>query len=403
MKNRVIFVDDQPNVLHGLKRLLYSHRDEWEMTFVESGEAALATLRERPHDVIVTDMKMPGMNGMELLAAVCQDHPHMVRIILSGQSDLEHLERSFGLFHQYLSKPCDADVLKARVARACALRSRLADDSLRQLVAQVDSLPSAPRLYAQVVAELQSKETSLQRVAELIAGDVAMTTKVLQLVNSTFFGVARRVETASQAVTYLGLDLLRTLVFTVDVFCPFEPRAVRGYSIDQFTAHSQAVSQVAGFIASQLTGERRVVSEARLAGTMHDVGQLVMAASHPENFQAALDKSLDERLALYKAEQILYGHDHAAMGAHLLAMWGLADDVVEAVACHHEPAQIAGVDAVVVTAVHAANALVNRSTGSPFAVSEEIDRGYLERCGVIDRLPAWEAYAHSVVCQEIAS
>src|SRR5256885_11774657 len=125
---RILFVDDEPKVTEGLHRMLRSMRREWEMTFATSGAEALEKLSAKPFDVVVSDMRMPGMDGCQLLTEVMRRHPQVVRIILSGYSDKETIMRSIGLAHHYLSKPCDAETLKETIRRACDLRDQLEEE-----------------------------------------------------------------------------------------------------------------------------------------------------------------------------------------------------------------------------------------------------------------------------------
>jgi CheY-like chemotaxis protein len=203
---RILFVDDEPKVLAWLERMLRSMRHEWEMEFAKSGPEALEALAARPFDVVVSDMRMPGMNGTQLLAEVMQRHPQVVRIILSGNADHETGMKSVGPAHQFLTKPCDVEVVKTTVGRACALRDLLADERLRLLVSQMQSLPSLPSLYEELVRELQLPNASLKRVGEIISKDVGMTAKILQMVNSAFFGLRREVSSIGRALTLLGLE-----------------------------------------------------------------------------------------------------------------------------------------------------------------------------------------------------
>jgi CheY-like chemotaxis protein len=141
---RLLFADDESKLLDGLKRSLRPMRDEWDMTFVTSGAEALKALEQAPFDVVISDMRMPGMDGAQLLKEVQQRYPQTVRIVLSGQSDQDsiHLQqknglpiiRSIGSTHLYLAKPYESEQLKAAVMRACASRELLGSDSLRQLV-----------------------------------------------------------------------------------------------------------------------------------------------------------------------------------------------------------------------------------------------------------------------------
>ncbi len=143
MKN-LLFVDDEPRVLQGLQRQLHGMRHEWDMHFVENGAAALEYMAREPVEVIVSDMLMPGMDGAQLLGEVLLRHPHTVRLVLSGHADREAVLRLIGPAHQYLSKPCNAEELRAAIARALALRDLLANDQLKQLASKVKSLLSTP-------------------------------------------------------------------------------------------------------------------------------------------------------------------------------------------------------------------------------------------------------------------
>ena len=129
---RVIFVDDEPRVLEGLKRMLRPKRNEWQMTFVGSAQAALDALKAEPCEVVVTDMRMPGMNGAELLEVVQREYPDTIRLILSGQAETESVMKALGVSHQFLSKPCDAEILQGTISRAFALRDLAGSEPSRR-------------------------------------------------------------------------------------------------------------------------------------------------------------------------------------------------------------------------------------------------------------------------------
>ena len=122
---KILFVDDEPNVLQGLQRMLHSMRQEWALTFVGSGEEALEALSNDSFDVIVSDIRMPQMDGIALLNEVKNRYPNVMRIILSGQSKQEHILPSVGLAHRYLSKPSSCDEIKDTIARVSGLRDLL--------------------------------------------------------------------------------------------------------------------------------------------------------------------------------------------------------------------------------------------------------------------------------------
>ena len=215
---RILFVDDDPAVLEGIRRALRLFRREWKLVFATDSSSALAQAEEGAFDVVVADLRMPGMDGVRLLAAFKARWPETVRIALSGFLDRRASAQLTGIVHQYLAKPCDPALLLSVVRRATQLRDRLTDESLLRLVSGISRLPSMPALYTEVMQLVQDADSTVADIASVVARDPAMTAKVLQLVNSSFFGLRRRVTDPVQAVKLIGLDNLASLVLGVGLF-----------------------------------------------------------------------------------------------------------------------------------------------------------------------------------------
>jgi HD-like signal output (HDOD) protein/ActR/RegA family two-component response regulator len=397
---RILFVDDEPKVLDGLKRMLHGMRREWEMAFANSGREALEMLRSRPFDVLISDMRMPGMDGYQLLDKVRQLHPQVVRIILSGYSDREIILRSVRSAHQFLAKPCEAEVLKATVARACALRDLLKDGSLIELISGIDSLPSLPALYAKVVDELNSPQASIQKIAEIISSDVGMTAKILQLANSAFFGLSQHVNSPLRAVTILGLDTVKALIMTVQIFSQFDRSTPAGFSIADLWTHSMRSGVLAKTIAKSQGQERIAVEDAFMGGLLHDVGKLVLIANLSERYREAMALGAEPQRQLWEAEQEVFGTSHAQVGAYLMGLWGLPDRIVEAIAFHHCPTECLEQSFSTLTAVHVADALDHDlSAGGEQETTGHLNREYLASLHLTDRLSAWVAACEPIVRQ----
>jgi len=403
MKTRILFVDDQPEILAGLRRMLRGFRDEWQMEFVDGPELALAMMEQCRYEVVVSDMFMPGMNGTEFLSAVMRRYPETVRIILSGQADQQSIFRAVTPAHQFLSKPCDPEILKATVARACSLRSKLSQESLIRVVSQVTSLPSLPHVYNELLQELQSEDASVKRVADLISRDVGMSAKLMQLVNSSFFGTPRRVESPSHATAMLGLKVLKPLILSAGIFSQFDACGLHGYSLDTLMDHSLMVSHLAHQFAWRHGDDKVLAEDSLVAGLLHDVGQLILAANLKTQYRDTLALARDQQLALYEAEVERLGASHADVGAYLLGLWGLPDPIVEAVAYHHCPLRCPAGSVSPLTFVHVANVLANESLPSAgITLSLTIDEEYLDRLGVADQLSKWRSLSHeyySARCQ----
>ncbi len=387
---RVLFVDDETKILAGLQRMLRPLRHEWEMTFCESGEQALAYLTQQPCDVLVADMRMQGMNGAQLLNEVRKQHPHVVRIILSGYADYDLIFKSVGLAHQFLAKPCEAETLKLTVNRACALRDLLTDEALQLLVAQMQTLPSLPALYDELIAELQAPNASIQKIGAIITRDPGMTAKILQMVNSAFFGLRRQITNPAEAASLLGLDTVVTLVLTIQIFSQYSLAGLRGFSPDELYAHSLRVALLAQQIAHAQGADQQMLNDAFTAGILHDVGHLVLAVNQPQCYGQLLDLVRAGELPFDVCERQVFGASHAEIGAYLLGLWGLPNSIVETVAFHHHPdlCQAAGFTAM--SAVHIANALEHElPTNCEQSRSAPLDVDYLTRLGIQERLPVW--------------
>jgi YesN/AraC family two-component response regulator len=194
MPRSILFVDDEPMVLSGLKRSLHGMRREWEMEFVAGGQEALRAMGERPFDIVVTDMQMPVMDGATLLQEIKRLYPQCLRFVLSGQADLASILKTVNPAHQFLAKPCEAAELQKRLTRALAVRNLLQNEELRGLVSKLDSLPTLPALYTELVKELDKSEPSIPRIGQLVTEDMGLTAKVLQLVNWTTRPYLQRIE-----------------------------------------------------------------------------------------------------------------------------------------------------------------------------------------------------------------
>lgn len=391
MKKRILFVDDEPNILQGLKRMLRQQRHEWDMAFAEGGVQALELLAEQPYDAVVTDMRMPGMDGAQLLNEVKSRYPDIVRFVLSGHSGQELVMRSVGPSHQYMAKPCEPELLKSSLAGAFALRKLLASGDLRAIITNMTSLPSLPGIYAEVVEELQSEEVSLNSVGKLIEQDPGMTSKVLQLVNSAYFGIGRDVTSPAEAANFLGLDVLKSLVLAEGVFSQFDPEVVKALSLDAVKNRSQQVARCARAIAKAEGVDSKIVDQAFLAGLLHEMGTMVLAANSPDDYLRARNLARQDDMGILLAEKQVFNTTHAEIGAYVLGLWGIDDDVVTAIAYHHDPAGFPDVRFSALTAVYVADTCLSaKKDFSEQAMFSDEGMKYLDQIGVLERIPDWQ-------------
>lgn len=390
---RILFVDDEVSILDGLKRMLRPMRAEWEMAFAPGGEQALALLATGPFDVIVSDMRMPGMDGAALLEVVREKYPGVLRIILSGYTELQASLRAVPVAHQFLLKPCDPDMLRAGISRATSLGEVLDSRMLTSLVGALRDLPSLPRVFAELKLALGDPKTTIDQVTRIVERDIAVSAKLLQLVNSAFFGLARDVTDVKTAVSCLGMTVLHDLVLTLEVFRSFSANEfVSENYLEAFHLHAHLTARIAAGISQN----HRLSPGVVLAALLHDVGKLVIAERTPAHFARALDQARAESRPLFEVEEQLTHISHAEVGAYLLSLWGLPYSLVEAVAHHHHPRRVPqnGVDMVLV--VHVANLLAHERealTGGPPAPPLDVE--LLEQNGAASLVPAWRKIAEA--------
>lgn len=383
MNPHILFVDDEPNLIDALRRMLRGFRQSWNMAFATSGPEALDLMKQRPCDVIVSDMRMPGMDGRQLLEEVERLYPQTVRVVLSGTAGAPEALGSLRPTHQYLAKPCDADTVKSTITRALQLRELVPQEKVRTLLAQTGSVPSLPALYAQIMEELNSADCEIGKVADIIARDAGMTAKILQVANSAFFGLRGHVATPSDAIFRLGLDVVKALVLSVQVFSAFQNDQVKRLKLTRVWPHSLSVGALARKIAVQQNAPAPVVDLTLTAGLLHDVGKLILAANVADEYHAVLTRGSEVAIKDWQGEYIAFGVTHAEVGAYLIGLWGLPDPLVEAIAHHHRPARSSGREFGPLAAVHLADALEHhrRDEGGHHA-ARDLDSEYLSAVGL---------------------
>lgn len=401
MKKKVLFVDDDKDVLDGLKRTLRKMRKGWEMEFTLSGKEALEILAKSTCDVVVSDMRMPGMDGAELLTIISKKYPTIVRIVLSGHSKQESIMKSIGASHQYLAKPCDPKVLQNTVERACSLHSFLANKSLQNMITQLKTLPSLPSLYTEITEALRSEKGTLATVGEIIAKDVGMTAKILQLINSAYFGLINRVSNPVQAVNLLGLDTIKSLVLYVNIFSQIDQSKLMGIPITQLWKHSMLTGSCSRELAKLEHLAQNERDDAFMAGVLHDIGIIVLAINLPAKYNDVLGLAQKECLDLTDAEQKIFGASHSEVGGYLLGLWGFPDHIVETVFFHHRCSESRENQFGIITAVNVANTLVGNQCPcfkiGGVSLSSKIDSKQLDRIGIADHLTEWSEACNIII------
>lgn len=400
MKKTILFVDDDHNILDGIRRMLRPFREVYDIRFCENGTLALQAMAEQPADVVISDMRMPGMDGAQLLNAIQQQHPHAIRIMLTGQADDTAVLKTVTVAHQFLAKPCAPDRLKEILARAAALHDQLTNGHLKNLVTGIGTLPSLPSVYAKLQETLKDPEASLDDVAAVIEQDLAMTAKLLQLVNSSFFGLYRKVDSPARAVKLLGLDTIKVLVLNIQIFSEFKAASQKA-ALAKLWQHSMAVAHCSKRIAAAACDRLDVINNSFIAGMLHDIGRLLLLSHLGGDYEQITKAAEKEGIRLEVEEAARLQTTHADIGAYLIGLWGFNGDIIEAIAFHHRLNLLAADSFTSALAVHLADhayylGYPEQLSGPP----PPLDIGHLDRLGCREASVEWITQSQSFLTQD---
>ena len=247
-------------------------------------------------------------------------------------------------------------------------------------------------MHARLTDELAKEDPSIERISEIIIRDLGMTTKLLQLVNSAFFGLPQTISKPADAVVFLGLSTVRALAMSSQVFAQFDEKKVKGFSIHALEEHCWLTAILARRIAETEGCQPKIVDQCFLAGLLHDVGQLILAHGMPEQFARALGVARSQGQTLWEAERAEFGATHTELGAYLLGLWGLPNPIVEMVAMHHCPEPLVQCGFSPVIAVHVANSFAHEQIGNHSDwPGNQLNLARLAELGLSERLTLWRA------------
>lgn len=322
----VLFVDDDRAMLASIRRGLRPWRTQLDARFASSAAEAVAAMEDNPAQVVVTDMRMPGTSGAELLVEVATRWPSTVRMVLSGQASWASVNVVVRA-HRFLTKPCPLEELVDAVLSADPARMLPVTPVLARIAEVAGRVPVLPQTHWELSGLLSGPtEPDLGQVDRLVSRDVGLASRLLQLANSAFFGLPRRVTTVRDATMIVGLSRLRSLIAAAEIW-EDAPRRVGRWSP---TSHLERAS-----VMVAVTGALTRDHDALLAAVLCEVGQLVLQRAVPDLYRDVPD----DDTPLCTHEQGRLGVDHAQVGAWVCQLWGMPETVSRAV-LHHCGEQI---------------------------------------------------------------
>jgi HD-like signal output (HDOD) protein/ActR/RegA family two-component response regulator len=373
---KVLFVDDEIMILNGLKRAFF--RSKWQLLFADSADKALQILKQESVDFIISDMRMPGMNGADLLEIVSVLYPQIVRIILSGHSNEETAKKASFVAHQWFNKPCQSKALENVLNHIYLVRNSLPNPAVREAVGKIKTLPSPPKVYMRLSASLNDKSIDMQKISEIIANDPALVAKILQLTNTSFFSNGKQVESLAEAITRLGVDLVFSIVIAAETYDKIHE--ILGYSITDEQKHCLSTARLA---ASMVEPSFR--QETILVGLLHNIGKFILCQLSPD-IMASYIKQRVIGADNIELEQRLFNTDHTQLAGYLLHLWNFSYNLIENIVLHHQPLKLMKGNFGSGAAVYVASRLLRQ---------QDIDEDFIEHFNIADKIIVWRDKAMS--------
>ena len=363
--------------------------ESWIVVGAASGDAALAEAQKQPFMVVVANHDLPGLSAAELLNCLRVSSPETLRFIAAEAALKEKVMCHVLGGNQFLAVPFDRATLKTSIERPLAANYGMSN-SLRELVGRIRTFPTIPSLYLEVVSALNNPNATTADVGAIIARDMAMTTKLVQVLNSAYFGLPRAITDPTEAVGILGFETIKSLILTVKLLSQYDKVKPVYFSIDNIWRHSTNVAQTARVLALLETGDTECSGAAYTGGLMHDLGKVILAANFDDQYHRVHAAARRHQMPLWDVEKDTFGATHGEIGAYMLGLWGLPAEVVKTAALHHHPLRSCDKTFTALTAVHVANALQYEgqvdADGLPVPV---VDIEYLQQLGLEQRVELW--------------
>lgn len=385
MRSRILFVDDEPLMREFYAMVGSILGSEYEVFTASSGKEGLTFLLNTPVDIVVSDLVMPEMNGHEFMTAVAKEHPESMRIVISAHEDQLTVAQCLMFGHRYFSKPFDLKNLAGVLKRICRLKHQVGSEKLKRVISATGALPTPPRIYLRLTQAVNSPYSSLEQIGDIVQEDPGLTLKLLQISNSAYFGVPRKIVTPMEAVQIVGIEILRALVLCVHAFKFYQDRSFKSVSASELWDHSLRTASAARKLARYEHLPETACEEAFVSGLLHDIGKLVLAANADADYQIVMQRSRTEGTPVDQVEWEIFGATHAQVGAYLLGLWGLPEPIVSNVELHHSLDLSSNSGFTPAAAIHIAQFLER----SPHRISQ-LDTRFLKQIGVENRISEWE-------------
>lgn len=347
---KILFVDDEIQILKALNRILMD--TDYEVYTAESGQSALEFLENESVDLIITDMRMPYMDGYELLSQVKKLYPKIIRIILSGYSDEKVVFNALqkNIAKLYIMKPWDNDKLLTVIEQVFKTEEILTSINLLALINGTEHLPTIEESYQRIL-QMIDKEVDMATIAQEIERDQSIASKILHVANSAYYNA--KTGSLKQAVTYIGIQNTRNLVLTTSIIEGFKSSGPIRERVENIWNHAFTTNKLLAFIYQKHLN-KKLPDSLSSAGLLHNIGLVLLLSNFGQDYLKLLLNARLQKKSISELELEQFKVTHNEAGSYLLNWWEFPYEIVEATMYHHTPLDERVTNRELVCALHVA-------------------------------------------------
>ncbi len=390
--NISILIRENPDIHQALKNCLIREYVDYQVLYAANETAALNILQQEKVDFLICPLGLfTGSGGASL-----QEHPDLIRIALIKEDERESIVQSLPYVHHFINEPVEVNTLKQYIDRIVFIRNLLGSDTICKLCTRIKGLPSLPGIVYQVIDELTLADPSITKISRLIEHDSAITSRIIQIVNSPALGLGNRINNIEQAIALLGLDMTKAIVIYAGINNYLHSPAHILATAESINNNSFTIGNLAMRITLAETGNYTLAQQAKMAGILNNIGYMLLL-NNPQTQTELRNILVADKMTLLEAEQLLTGITHAELGAYFLGIRGFHQQILEAVAYYYRPQSRPTKEFSILTALHVAHGLAPSPLRSVIPCKKsELHLPYLDQLGLLNRIETWELIAEDV-------
>lgn len=334
MQKKILFVDDEKQILKSIRRLFMD--TEYEVFIAESGMEALKILENQEINLIISDMRMPNMNGYELLSEVKKRFPHIIRIILSGFAEerivFDSLQKNIAKL--YILKPWENSSLIDTIDKVFQIENVLNhNNNVLKLIKSAEELPTIKKSYQKIIEEIE-RNVEIYRIVDAIEYDSSIASKLLHIINSSYYSV--KTGSIKRAVAYLGLDNVRNIVIASAFIDSLGFNSKDTEILEILWKQSFISNRIVSLIYSEFLKKKTPETEMN-AGLLSNIGMAFMIYHFRDEYKEVTDEVKVQGANIIEIENKCFGTNHQEIGGYLLKWWDIPLPIVEVALYHHNP------------------------------------------------------------------